>query len=161
RLPGATVVRLAGAKEVAAAVCRGEVESGVLGDGAAQSVDFGKPADCNLRMSPIAGARFWSGIGASKLRPDAARIADLLREQLGVMVRDGFYSTVCLKWYGRPTNEAMMVELVTQAEAENRQRNTAVAALALFSALLLWMAWRLHLARRSAERATAAKSEFL
>lgn len=142
-------------------VCNGEVAAGMVGDSIAQTFEFKKPEDCNLSMVPLPGARLWSGIGASRSNPDLPKVADLLRQKVGDMVRDGSFSTICLKWFGRPTNEALMVENLTQALSQTRWRTAVLAALAGGLALLIWMAWRLRLSTRIAQRATTAKSEFL
>jgi signal transduction histidine kinase/CheY-like chemotaxis protein len=141
-------------------VCSGTVFAAVLADSSHASIS-GKPEGCELRMSPIPGATLWSGIASSPKHPDAARVADLLRAEIGAMVQDGTFSTISLKWYGYPTNEAAMVESLTSAHREAQNRTVGLAVLTCAVIFSLWMAVRLRSARRSAEQATQAKSEFL
>jgi signal transduction histidine kinase/CheY-like chemotaxis protein len=161
RLRNVRIKRFADMPQLIASVCSGETQAAVVGDSLAQTFQFSKPEGCNLRLNAIPGARLWTGIGATRANRDAAKVADLLRQQIGIMVRDGSFSTICLKWFGHPTNEALMVENLTEALAQTRLLTIVLAFLALGSALLIWMAWRLRFATRTAERATAAKSEFL
>jgi len=77
---------------------------------------------CELRLAPIPEATLWSGIASSPKHPDAARVADLLRGQIGIMVHDGTFSTIALKWFGVPTNEAAMVESLTSARRAAQRR---------------------------------------
>jgi signal transduction histidine kinase/CheY-like chemotaxis protein len=141
-------------------VCSGTVFAAVFADSSHASIS-GKPEDCELRMWPIPGATLWSGIASSPKHPDAARVADLLRAEIGVMVQDGTFSTISLKWYGYPTNEVAVIESLTSAHRAAQRRTVELAVLTCAVALLLWMALRLRSARRAAEQATRAKSEFL
>ena len=142
-------------------VCSGAVLAAVVAENAVQTSVFRKPEGCELRLWPIPGATLWSGMASSGKHPDAARVADLLRNEIGGMVRDGTFSTISLKWYGYPTNEAAMVESLTSAHREAQGRTLELAASTCAAVLLLWMAVRLRGARRGADRATRAKSEFL
>ena len=142
-------------------VCGGTVFAAVIAESATHASLFHKPEGCELRMSAIPGARLWSGIASSPKHPDAARAADLLRSEIGTMVQDGTFSTISLKWFGYPTSEAAMVESLTSAHREAQERTVELAVLTCAVILLLWMAMRLHSARRAAEQATRAKSDFL
>jgi signal transduction histidine kinase/DNA-binding response OmpR family regulator len=88
-------------------------------------------------------------------------VADLLRYEIGTMVQDGTFSTISMKWFGYPTNEAAMVESLTSAHKDAQWRTAGLLVLTCAVVLLLWMALRLRSARRAAEQATIAKSEFL
>src|SRR6058998_2334238 len=77
------------------------------------------------------------------------------------MAQDGTYSTICTKWFGYPTNEALIVDNLARAQQEVRRRTAALFTLAAAIVLLLLLARRLRSARRTADRATAAKPEFL
>jgi signal transduction histidine kinase/CheY-like chemotaxis protein len=141
-------------------VCGGTVFAAFLADSTHSSV-FSKPEGCELRMSPIPGARLWSGIASSPKHPDAARVADLMRVEIGNMVQDGTVSTISLKWFGYLTNETEEVESLTSARKEAQRRAVGLAVLTCAVILLVWMAVRLRSTRRTAEQATRAKSEFL
>ena len=142
-------------------VCNGTVFAAVVAESAVHDSVFRKPEGCELRLAPIPGAKLWSGIASSPQHPDAARVADLLRYEIGAMVQDGTFSTISLRWFGYPTNEAAMVESLTSAHRDEQRRTLGLAVLTCAVVLLLWMAVRLRSARRAADRATRAKSEFL
>ncbi|MGA2114233.1 MAG: histidine kinase dimerization/phospho-acceptor domain-containing protein [Bryobacteraceae bacterium] len=112
-------------------------------------------------MSPIPGGRLSSGIAAAPRDAGAAKAADRLREQIGGMVQDGTFSTISLKWFGHPTDEAAMLEAVTAAGRETQMRTMWLAAVLAGMVLLLAMALWLRRALRAAEQAGEAKSEFL
>ena len=141
-------------------ICSGRVFAGVIAESAAHASVFHKPEGCRLRMSPIPEARLWSGIASSPRHPEAAGAADLVRDQIGTLVRDGTYSTISLKWFGYPTSEAAMVESLTAARAATR-RNILLASMTGAFLGMLWMTFRLRRARRAAEQAALAKAEFL
>jgi len=75
----------------------------MVADSAVHDSVFRMPENCELRLVPIPGATLWSGVASSGKHPDAARVPDLLREEIGAMVRDGTFSTISLKWFGYPT----------------------------------------------------------
>jgi signal transduction histidine kinase/CheY-like chemotaxis protein len=159
-LPGARIRMLPEIQELVSAICRSEVDVGVIGDGTAHASLMRRPDGCQLRMSPIPNARLWSGIGSRK-EPRIAAAADLLRKEVGMMARDGTLSTICLKWYSMPSNEPLIVDHLTEARRQTQFRTFISGVLALVVVLLVWMAVRLRFARGAAERATAAKSAFL
>jgi PAS domain S-box-containing protein len=126
-----------------ASVCDGTVFAAVIPESPTHASVFRKPEDCELRMSPIPGARLWAGIASSPKHPDAARVADLLRHEIGLMVQDGTFSTISVKWFGYPTNEAAMVEAITSAHREADRRTAWLAVASCAAILLLGMAARL------------------
>ena len=75
-----------------ASVCEGTIFEAVIPESPTHESLFRMPKDCELRMVPIPGARLWSGIASSPKHPDAARVADLLRKEIGSMVQDGRFS---------------------------------------------------------------------
>jgi signal transduction histidine kinase/CheY-like chemotaxis protein len=160
-LPQAQLRMFTGVPALVEGVCNDTVFTAVIAESISHASLFRKPEGCELRMSPIPGARLWTGIAAARKQSDAARAADLLRKQIGAMVRDGTFSTIALKWYGYPTNEAGMVESLTAAHRRTQMRGIWLAVVAGVVVVLLWMAVRLRAARSAAERATVAKSEFL
>jgi len=160
-LPQAHFEQFASVPAMVEAVCTDAVFAAVISESITEVSLFRKPEGCELRMSPLPGGRLWSGIASSPKHPDAARVADLLRKEIGTMVQDGTFSTITLKWYGYPTSEAGMVESLTTADRQTQLRNIWLTVVTGAGVLLLWMALRLRTAGRAAQRATAAKSEFL
>jgi hypothetical protein len=141
--------------DLIAGVCSGTVFAVVIPESPTLTSVFQKPEDCELRMSPIPGARLWAGIASSPKHPDAAPVADLLRHEIGLMVKDGTFSTISLKWFGYPTNEAAMVEAMTSAQGEADSRAVWLTAVSCAAILLLWMSVRLWLDRRLLGERTA------
>ena len=160
-LPQAQFKMFATVPALVDAVCDGTMFAAVIPVSVTHASLFRKPANCELGMSPLPDSRLWTAIGAFPKNSDAARVADLLREQIGAMVADGTFSTINLKWYGHPTNEAGIVESLTAAHRRTQLSNIWLTIVAVAVLLLAWMALRLRTAVRAAERATAAKSEFL
>jgi signal transduction histidine kinase/CheY-like chemotaxis protein len=142
-------------------ICNGEVPVGVIAESATHASLFRKPENCSLQLSPIPDGRLWAAVAAAPGDRAAAEAADRLREEISAMVKDGTFSTISLKWFGYPTNEAELVDTVAVADGEVRRRTfwLGVVMVALF--LLLLMAIHLRHARQAAERATEAKTEFL
>ena len=161
QLPKARQEVLGGVAELVGAVCDGKIKAAVIADSIAHASLFKKPDGCQLRMSPLPGARLWAGIGATPKNPAAIPVADLLRREISAMARDGTFSTISLKWYGYPTIEALTVESLTQIRRQMRVQTAGLAVLSGAMVSLIWMAVRLRSARRAADRAAAAKSEFL
>jgi ABC-type amino acid transport substrate-binding protein len=143
------------------AVCAGELDSAVTADNLADGNLVRALKNCqDLSFLPIPG-RLVLGVGANRRDDGAIRAADLIREKIGDMARDGTLTGINLRWYANPSQETLMLEYLTSA----RRRNTALsAAVALFVAALgalIWLSRRLRSAKLVAERATAAKSEFV
>ncbi len=143
------------------AVCNGEVDAGLVGDSSAYTAQAKIPENCPLRLSAVPGGTLRSGIAAAPGDRAAAQIADLLRSEIGVMAGDGTFSTISMRWLGYLSDEAPMVEKLSQANRQMRIRNAGLAVLGAVVLCLLWLGKRLRAARRAADRATVAKSEFL
>jgi signal transduction histidine kinase/CheY-like chemotaxis protein len=161
RLPHTEVRVYKSVEATITALCGGEVFSAIVVESPTHAAVFRKPVGCQLRMTPLENAKLWSGIGASPRRPGAREAADRLRWEIGSMVDDGTFSTISLKWFGYPTNEAAMVGSLSLARREARRLNVWLLIVSAAAMALLWMAIRLRAARRAAEQATIAKSAFL
>jgi signal transduction histidine kinase/CheY-like chemotaxis protein len=161
QLPRVRVQPFGDVAALLAAVCDGKLPAVVVAESATHVSLFRRPEGCELRMSPVPNATYWSGIAALRGNSSAVRVADRLRQEIGTMVRDGTFSTIELKWFGYPTSEAAMVESLAAASRQTRRLDIELTATAVFAALLLWAAVWLRRARRAAEQATRAKSEFL
>jgi len=159
--PQARPVHFKSIADMLTAVCQGRVDAGVSGDSIAHNSLFRKPEGCRLRIVPLANGSLYSGIGASRGNRTAVAAADRLRNEIGVMARDGTFATISLKWFGHPTTEANLVDALAKTRSQIKDRTAAVVVLAAVSLLLVWMAIRLRAARRGAEKAAAVKSEFL
>ncbi len=150
-LPGSQVEMLPGI----------QIPTGIFHDSPTQNTSTALTSGCRLRLWPIPGARLWSGIVARQAGTDAARVADRLRREISVLARDGTFSSITLRWYGKSLNEAYMADTLSSSQ---QREQLLLIAMALVTCALLWvgvLAVRLRGTRRVAERATAAKSEFL
>jgi ABC-type amino acid transport substrate-binding protein len=96
-LPHAQRETLPDLASLVSAVCKGVISAGVISESIFYASELQKPKGCELRIIPIPGARFVSGIGAAPHNPKAARIADLIRDQIGSLLKDGTFSTISLK----------------------------------------------------------------
>ena len=86
--PHSAIVSRRTPEEVVEAVCSGVVDGALL----AQSSLSGPTSECaqnRLTALPIPGGTFWFGLGADKRRAESCRVADLLRDEIGAMAKDG------------------------------------------------------------------------
>jgi len=143
------------------AVCRGEVDGAVTPDDLADS-DLAKAlARCgefNLVPVPVT---IGSGIGANPRDDGAIRAADAIRDRIGEMARDGALMAIYLRWFGRPSQESLTLEYLDSAARLNRAFALALVSLTVAFLSLIWLSVRLRSAKLVAERATAARSEFV
>jgi len=142
-------------------VCDGKLPAALIAESVTQSALFSRPEGCQLRLSPLPNAKHWSSVAALRGNSGASRAAELLRKEIGGMVRDGTYSSISLKWFGYPNSEATMVESLASASRETQRLAIGLAVTIAVAVLLLWTAVWLRRARRAAEQATRVKSEFL
>ncbi|MEO8372493.1 MAG: ABC transporter substrate-binding protein, partial [Candidatus Solibacter sp.] len=101
-------------------ICSDRIPVGIVGESAMHASLFRKPPDCTLQMSPIPGARLTAGVAAMPADRGAVATADRLREEISAMVNDGTFTTLSVKWFGYPTNEAALVDAVAIADGEVR-----------------------------------------
>jgi signal transduction histidine kinase/CheY-like chemotaxis protein len=84
-----------------------------------------------------------------------------LRREISDLARDGTFSSITLRWYGKSLNEAHMADSLASSQQRERLLRIAFAVVTVALLLAVVLAFRLRTARGAAERATAAKSEFL
>jgi len=146
------------------AVCRGEVDAGVLSAGGNEIADLRHLDDCRasrLRFVPLANSAMGFGVGASFVRPNARRAADEIREQIIGMIKDGTFATLSLRWFLYPDTQVLSDYYLAEAQRMNRFLIAGLGLLASLILLLGWQARLLRAARTEAESAAVAKSEFL
>jgi signal transduction histidine kinase/ActR/RegA family two-component response regulator len=162
--PDSLQVRLPDRLAMIQSLCRGELEAAVLTGSPIDSYRKanGEPV-CGRELSfqPLPLARVLSGIGATRRTTGAVRAADRIRVEIGNMAADGTLTAIQFRWYANPFHESGILESVTRAKLENRLLLTGLALAAGALALVIWLARRLRTAKRRAERAAAAKSEFM
>ncbi|MFN7921781.1 MAG: ATP-binding protein [Bryobacteraceae bacterium] len=92
---------------------------------------------------------------------ESARVADRLRAEILQMGEEGDLGGILARYAYVGLTETRAILALTAVERQSRQRTVAMVLLALAMALLAWLAWHLRRARKIADEASAAKSEFL
>ncbi|MGA3019741.1 MAG: ATP-binding protein [Bryobacteraceae bacterium] len=170
-LPRVRTLHRESSAEVVSAVCQGAAEAGVVWERGGRSTRVEVPPSCQsleVRYLSMPDAVVYSGIGATLLRPDAARAAGAIREGISGLSRDGALSGIYFAASGESANDTAVIDLL----AEDRRRwLLATVGFGLAGAIAIVVAWqnrRLRTlgaaaeeARRQAARASAVKSEFL
>ncbi len=147
--------------EVMESVCSGEADAGIL---AQSSLLNAGPTECRrglLKTVPIPETTFWFGIGANKKDREAKLVADLLREEIGVMASDGSLATIDFRYHTSLGTEASTIFQYGDARSNSRMLLAGLGVLGVVLAGMLWLALRLRIARKQAEAASLAKSDFL
>jgi signal transduction histidine kinase/CheY-like chemotaxis protein len=115
------------------------------------------------------------GIGATYRRPWAVQAADALRDSIDPMARDGTLNDLAFQWGFRSATEINSLFSILNEQRSSRRLAYAVAFAGVAFLFLLWLTFRLRLARREAETlrqaaevaqhmaesANRSKSEFL
>jgi len=146
------------------AVCGGTADAGIMVAGSSEVADLGHLAACqhtSLRFIALTHQDIGFGIGASRVRPGARRVADQVRSEIVEMAKDGTLSAICLRWYLYPDTQVLTNYYLGEARRRNRY---LIAVLALLASLLVLFARQtrlLRISRKEAESATVAKSDFL
>ncbi|MCX6633295.1 MAG: ATP-binding protein [Candidatus Solibacter sp.] len=149
------------ASDVMSAVCSGAAQAGFL---SLNAITVGPHPPCTqreLRVQPLDGANYWFGIGARKDSREARAAADRLRAAIGRMAEEGALMDIDFRWNSRITNEALTVFAYHRTLAYQMVLLGALVALAGAFAVMVWLMYRLRLARRQADAGSLAKSEFL
>jgi signal transduction histidine kinase/DNA-binding response OmpR family regulator len=146
------------------AVCTGTVDAGIMVAGASEVAELGHLGACQdkpLKFIALAHGDIGFGIGASRMRPGAQRVADEVRSEIVEMAKDGTLSAICLRWYLYPDNQVLTNYYLGEARRRNRYLAGAMCLLVSLLGLFAWLTRLLRISRREAESATIAKSDFL
>ena len=146
------------------AVCTGTADAGVMVAGSSEVADLAHLGACQhtpLRFIALPHEDIGFGIGASRARPGAQRVADEVRAELIDMAKDGTLAAICLRWYLYPDTQVLTNYYLGEAQRRNRYLIGVMCLMISLLALFAWQARLLRVARREAESATVAKSEFL
>jgi signal transduction histidine kinase/CheY-like chemotaxis protein len=92
---------------------------------------------------------------------ESARVADRLREEIVRMSEDGELGGILANYSYLGLSEMRTMLHLTAVQKQSRQLAFALTGLGVAMAALVWLAWHLRRARRFADQANAAKSEFL
>jgi len=161
RLSGAKIVAKPTTGDVIAAVCSGEVQAGLL---AQSSLIDTRPSGCPervLRAVPVENATFWFGVGANKNSTWARQAADQLRRQIGKMADDGGLAGIDYRWHTAIGTEASTIFQYGRLRFYSNLLLWAFGVLLAALASAFWLSLRLRSARRLAEAASRAKSDFV
>jgi signal transduction histidine kinase/CheY-like chemotaxis protein len=143
-------------------LCEGRVDAILIPGSPIDSYrDSLNECGADLVFYSLPQARLLSGVGASPRQPGAVWAAERLRAAIAKMSEDGSLTTIQFRWYANPFHEATILDLVTAAKRSNRLLLLTLAVFGVGMAVVLWLTARLRTAKLSAERATAAKSEFI
>src|SRR3954447_8556 len=161
--PSSTLVQKSSRMELVRAVCAGDVDAGVLPDSNADASLLNGVSGCAGTLSFIAipGGQLWSGVGAPLRRPGAVAAADAIRAAIGDMAADGRLAAIYFRWYASPSNEALLLQYLAQAQREDRIKTIGLVLSIAGCGLLAWLVANLRRAKKEAESASAARSEFL
>lgn len=143
------------------AVCSGEADAGFLDASVTQSMLLERIAGCEqavFNYTPVSDSTVPVGIGAF---PPAAREADRLRDEIGLMARDGTLQAIYSKWSFITRRETQFVYSLVENEDRLRMLYSGLSTLLALLCLTLWLIYRLNISRRLAQQAARSKSEFL
>ncbi len=159
--PEASILNRSSPAEVEAAVCSQQAEAGLIQSNALSSPRQSLCSGRRLKLIPIEAASFWWGVGATLERRYARRAADRLLSAIGEMAEDGTLSSIDFRWGTHISSEASNVFAY---RGEQNLRDILLVALGVLGPTLVvtvWLTRRLRHARRQAESALSAKSEFV
>jgi signal transduction histidine kinase/ActR/RegA family two-component response regulator len=144
-------------------LCRGELDAVLLQGSPLDTYrdENGPVCDQELSFFPLPSARALSGIGAARGTPGAIDAADRIRAKIGEMRDDGSLTEIQFRWYANPFHESGALEVLSRVREENRFLLGGLTLLTLAFGTVVWLSRRLRAAKLHAERATAAKSEFV
>jgi signal transduction histidine kinase/ActR/RegA family two-component response regulator len=161
QFPNSILVSQPGESANLKAACSGEVDAAVTADTLPDSVVRNALAGCGeINLVPTR-VRHGAGVGANPRDEGAIRAANAIRGRIGDMARDGALMGIYLRWFAYPFQETLMLEYLDSATRLNRDLALASALLAAAFASLIWLSLRLRGAKLVAERASAARSEFV
>ncbi|MEO8024873.1 MAG: ATP-binding protein [Bryobacteraceae bacterium] len=143
------------------ATCTGKADAVLLELRVAQQFMLDRPAPCQgvaLVFRQSAEISVPCLIGSTLA---AAPAAEALRDQLDHMAADGTLAGIQAKWFLVPQSDLQKLYDTESARRTQRLLLGGMLALIALSGVLVWQTRRLRAARLAAERANAAKSEFL
>ncbi|MCX6627097.1 MAG: ATP-binding protein [Candidatus Solibacter sp.] len=170
-LPGAVISRQADMAAIYEAVCRGTADAGQVPERIGTTVPSnlgGHCADVEFRYLPVPDAYVRSGTAARLDNRAAIWAARELRDEVSELARDGTISGVYFRWFHQSSNDALLIDLLRDAEQQRSLLGVAVVVLAIIVGVVCWQNRRTRAARQAADRAcagatraAAVKSEFL
>ena len=161
RFANAKLVPKATTSEAITAVCRGEIEVALVAQSALlDSRSAGCPEHA-FSTVPVEGATIWFGIGANKNLALARSTADRLRDEIGRMADDGKLAGIDFRWHTGIAAEASTIFQYRRLQFYSLLLLSAFGVLVIALGAMFWLSRRLRAARRMAEAASQAKSDFV
>ncbi len=141
--------------------CRGEAEFALVEMRLLQSVLLDRPESCAempLQIIRVRGSAMELGIGSTK---EYSAVAEELRNEIDELRADGTVGRALDVWCPLLTNEAEILFEEQDARKSRTVYLTILALAAVAGAIVLWEYRNASAARRLAESASLAKSEFV
>ncbi|MBM3724208.1 MAG: response regulator [Acidobacteria bacterium] len=161
RLPASTGVPVARSSDTARAICRGEADVGLLSYQALVAVALDRPHICRqegFRIYPLPRGEVPL---ATVSTAAAARHAKALRSEIDNMASDGSLDRIYAKHPGEQAANAHFMAEVRRLAATQRWLSLGLTVLGISLGIGVWILRRMVEARRAAESANQAKSDFL
>ena len=140
-------------------VCSGAAEAGFVESRFLDTTLLKRPEGCefaDLMISPLNGISFGTGIASV---PEAAAIADLLRDEIDELARNGFLAASLGKWSTFSAAESRSLVALTEANRRNTFFLWALGLLICASGIMVWQVRVAKLARRRAQQAQNQSTE--
>ncbi len=164
-MPSAIPVPMPGHVDAIESVLRGESDAAFLWSTKANSMTFKMALDQHpevpIHFYAFPDEKLSCGVGADKNDPAAVEAADLIREEIGELVREGYVQTVYFRYYLDPENEISSFFWLDDLRRKANSLAVAIGGLLGLVALLGVMSFYFQRSRKKALAATKAKSEFL
>ncbi len=160
-IPGSSPVPRTGRADVLKAMCEGQADASFLELSVAESLISRRPEPCAglaLQVVRVPGAVAEAAIAYA---PAARRAAEALRSEIVAMAQDGSLAEISGRWF--PLTSAELAWMFAEMHSQQHLRYLAagIILLALALAFSLRQTRLMHQAQLTADRANAAKSEFL
>jgi signal transduction histidine kinase/CheY-like chemotaxis protein len=149
-------------------VCNGDSDALMIDTRSLTEMLLDRPRGCDgvpWRMIPVDLPGYTMGVGAN---PDHAALARTLRDAISDLAEDGTLRALYARWLQTTPDETKMLNDILEAHEKTRLLMLGLGILVLFMMAILWQVFRIRQARNrmaaatiEAERANAAKSEFL
>lgn len=164
-LPNAELIPMPSHREAIAAVFENKCDAAFLWSTKTNSIDFEKAIAAHrgkpFRFHYFSDEKITCGIGANYNSPAAVAAADQLREEIRLLVREGFVQETYFRYFLDPENEISTYFNLDDLERTTQKQHLTIAILALVLLALVVMTLQLRRSQKAAHAANEAKSLFL
>ncbi|MGC4051451.1 MAG: ATP-binding protein [Paludibaculum sp.] len=162
--PGGQIIRPPDQTAVMQAMCRGQVDVALVGDGLGDSVLELKRNACSdvrVRLHHLEQAAGYYGVGARRDDRAAQQVADAFHDEIGKMVTDGTFASIVLNWNTLASGQSVALFALQDLKRQTSLLKWCLGILLFSVLILIWEERRLFASKRAAEEASRAKSAFL